>query len=103
MRRGSPGQEPRWALRRALNLARLRMTGRVAELFVIGNDDLSERLRAPQHDVATLAALFLEPQPLERTNALSAGDPRQPAHTSTSLASKCSSGTGRPSASKAET
>jgi hypothetical protein len=53
--------------------------------------------------VAALLPNHPEPGPLQRGNALAAGDARQGRHTATSIVSNRSSGTGSPSCSSAAT
>lgn len=58
---------------------------------------------SPQDDVAAVLPPHGEAQLLERPDHIGTGDLRQLAHTASRSASKCSSGTGRPSSFSAST
>jgi len=69
---------------------------------MVGYDDLSEREIAAEDDMATLLSLNCESGLDQSGNTISTREARQ-FHTATRMASKFSTGTGRPSACKAAT
>jgi hypothetical protein len=93
------GTGPQGALRNEESSAGYRAIQRL----VIWNHDLTEWFVTPQDDMAPDLAYDTEADPLDGSHAGTSGDDRKVAHTVTRRASKCSSGTGRLSASRAST